>query len=154
MNEVDNVPVQQDNMRATILNTLKRINELRHDDLTTTMPPHRLAEWKVLMTSIENLTTSCFGKKQPSATSKEPNIPVTRSTDAIPSTSCVSRDATTTNTTTTTTTIITTMNESIDNHSDEVNTTMEDLNFGTENTESLESHIVQLSRLDISTDTN
>ena len=135
---------------------LKTLTALRTDEITTMMPAHRLVEWNKYVTGLEHLTTSCFENIQRAASSNEPNIPVTRSTDAIPITSCVSRDATTTTntTTTTTTTIITTMNESIDNHSDEVNTTMEDLNFGTENTESLESHIVQLSRLDISTDTN
>ena len=81
MNEMDNVPVQQDNMRPTILNTLKCISDLRNDHITTTMPAHRVEEWKELLTSLENLTTSCFQKKPRSATSKEPNIPVTRSRD-------------------------------------------------------------------------
>ena len=41
------------------------------------------------------------------------------------------------------------MNESIDNHSDEVNnTTMDDLNFGTENTAFLDSQIIQVSLSD------
>ena len=54
----------------------------------------------------------------------------------------------TTTNTTTTNTIITTMNESIDNHSDEVNTTMEDPHFFTENPDFIDSHIVQLSLSD------
>ena len=41
------------------------------------------------------------------------------------------------------------MNESIDNHSDDINTsTMDEQDFGTENTEFLDSHIVQLSLSD------
>ena len=79
-NDVDNVPVQQDddnNTRSeTILKTLTCISGLRNDDITTTMPAHRLVEWKKHLTSLENLTTSCFEKIQRSATSKEPNIPV------------------------------------------------------------------------------
>ena len=49
--------------------------------------------------------------------------------------------------TTTTTTIITTttMNESIDNHSDEINnTTMDDHEFGTENTAFLDAQLIEV----------
>ena len=91
MNEVDNVPQQQDNMRPKILKTLKRISHLKYDEITSTMPAHRVEKWKELLTSLENLT-SCFQKKPHPATSKEPNVPVTCSRDAISSTSGQSRD--------------------------------------------------------------
>ena len=117
--------------------TLQLLTTVRSDDITVKMPPHRQLEWKRLVTCLENLATTRFETVQVSASSNE----------QVASTSGISRDATTTNTTTTTT-IITTRKESIDNHSDEVNTTMEDPHFGTENPEFLDSHIVQLSLSD------
>ena len=112
---------------------MKRLNNLKTDDITLTMPPHRLLEWKQHVTALEKLSTSSFEKILVSACSNEPNIPVRHSTDAIASTSGV-----------------TTMNKDIDNHSDEVNTSMEDDNFGTENADYLESHIVPVSLSDSS----
>ena len=128
MTEVDDVLVHQCNIRATILNTFRCIKDFRNDQLTTTMHPHRLEEWKELLTRLENLTTSCY-------------VPATCSRDAIPSTSGVSRDAAAAATITTTTT----MNESIDNHSDDINTsTMDEQEFGTQNTAYLEAEFVEV----------
>ena len=65
---------------------LKTLTGLRTDEITTMMPAHRLVEWNKYVTGLEHLTTSCFENIQRAASSNEPNIPVTRSTDAIPST--------------------------------------------------------------------
>ena len=68
------------------------------------------------------------------------------------STSGISRDVTTTNTTTTTTTIITVRKKSIDNHSDEVNTTKESIDKHSDDVNTtmdfLESDIVQITLSD------
>ena len=50
MTEVDDVPVHQGNIRAKVHNTCDCIKDLRNDQLTATMPPHRLKEWKELLT--------------------------------------------------------------------------------------------------------
>ena len=63
---------------------LKTLTGLRTDEITTMMPAHRLVEWNKYVTGLEHLTTSCFENIQRAASSNEPNIHVTRSTDAIP----------------------------------------------------------------------
>ena len=121
--EVDNVPVQQDDhstttattvtttrdTRSIVLETLKTLQVLRSGDITLTMPPHRVEEWNKAVTHLEFLATRGFEKVKDSAT-----------TDAMPSSSGVSRDACVSKASTTRTTIISNRNESIDNKSDEV----------------------------------
>ena len=136
--EEDNVAIQQDDdegtcittSRPTILKTLRRLNTIKNDDITVTMPPHRLVEWKKHVEALEILSTSSFEKIRVSACSNEPNIPVRHSTDAIASTSGV-----------------TTMNKDIDNHSDEVNSSMDE-EFGTQYTDYLHAEIVQVDPSD------
>ena len=135
--EVDNVPVQQDDhstttattvtttsdTRSIVLETLKTLQVLRSGDITLTMPPHRVEEWNKAVTHLEFLATRGFEKVKDSAT-----------TDAMPSSSGVSRDACVSNASTTRTTIISNRNESIDNKSDEVkDDTMDDLELCVQN---------------------
>ena len=131
MTEVDDVPVHQGNIRAKVHKTIK---DLRNDQLTANMPPHRFKKWKELLTRLENLSTRCYESTPATST-----VPATRSTDTIPSTSGISRAAAADATTT------------IDNHSDEVNTstTMDEQDFGTENTEFLEAEILEVTHSDL-----
>ena len=141
-------------MRPTILNTLKCLSGLKNDDITI-MPTHMVQEWKEFLTNLERLTATCFEKKSRFATSKEPNVPVIRSRDAIPSTSGVSRDAipsasvvsreaTTTTTTTTTTTITITTITTTSTTTTTMNESIEEQDFGTQNTAYLEAELVEV----------
>ena len=69
MFEVDIVPQQQNELRSEVLKTLNQISQLKYAEITTTMPPHQVEEWKGIMTRLENLTTGCFQKKLHSTTS-------------------------------------------------------------------------------------
>ena len=102
-------------------------------------------------TYIENLTTGCFQKKPHSTTSKDPNVRVTCSTDAIASTSGLSRDAiaSTSGLSKHAITTSTIMNESTDTPSDDISIcTMDEQMFGTQNTEYLQAEIVQVVTTD------
>ena len=40
--------------------TCQRIQDLRFDQLTSALPPHRYNEWKELLNKLENLTSACY----------------------------------------------------------------------------------------------
>ena len=119
------LPAHQDPIRPNIYSALKDLTKLRNVPLTKSMLPHRLDEWKKHIKFLENIAMDCFTKKQNSATSKKANVPATRSTAAIPSTSAVEKPSDIVNSTTTTT-ASTLMNESTDNHSDVISNTSQE----------------------------
>ena len=138
MTEVDNVQVHAGNIRAEVSKTYQRIQGLRFNPLTSAMPPHRYNEWKELLNKLENLTTACYNIIPVTST-----VPATSSTDAVPSTSGITIAAAATSTTTSSTTTTTTT--IIGNHSDEVNTSTINDEFGTENADYLDCEILEVS---------
>ena len=119
----DELPAHQDPLRPKIYSVLKNLTKMRNEPLTKSMLPHRLEQWKKHIKCLEELATDCFTKKPSSAPSKKANVPATRSTAAIPSTSAVEKPSDVVSSTTTTSTL---MNVSTYNHSDAISNTSQE----------------------------
>merc|ERR1712121_321234 len=97
--------------RHIVRNTLKNIQVLRLDQITSVMPSHRYDEWRELLKKLETLTTlsiSCYDSVPPITST----VPATSSTDDVATTTGLNIAATTTTTTTTATTTTSTGNHS------------------------------------------
>ena len=108
------------------------------------MPSHRYDEWRELLNKLENLTTACYDIIPVTST-----VPATSSTDVVPSTSGINIAAAAATSTTTSSTTTTTTTTIIGNHSDEVNTSTIDDEFGTENADYLDCEILEVSESDL-----
>ena len=58
-------------MRPKVYKVLTKLTNLRHVDITNSMPAHKLEQWKQHIKCLEDLASDCFKNMTISATSKE-----------------------------------------------------------------------------------